>query len=173
MIMRFSILDSGFSIWRVGAGLVIALMFLGIADARVVRPAADFAWATSGGEARSLKSLAGQPVVLLIAPSPTNRKFRAQVKQLESDYQRMASKGLVCFAAFTEEGGRVGSNIPFVVVADGPRVGFLYEIPAGFAIAIIGPDGNLDYLTDDVVDAQRVIDVMNNNAARQEYLRKE
>ncbi len=158
---------------RVGAGLVIALAFMGIAEARVVRPAPDFSWATSAGVAKSLKSLEGQPVVVLIAPSPKDRKFRKQVKQLEADYQRLASKGLICFAAFTEEGGRVGSNIPFIVAADGPRVGFLYEIPTGFAMAIIGPDGNLDYLTDDVVDAQRVIDVMNNNASRQEYLRKE
>ncbi len=158
--------------WLIIGALVLSLVG-GAAWARVVRPAPDFSWATSAGAAKSLKSLEGQPVVLLIAPSPRNRKFRKQLKELESDYQRLASKGLVCFAAFTEEGGAVGSNIPFVVVADGPRVGFLYEIPTGFATAIIGPDGNLDYLTDNVVDAQRVIDVMNNNASRQEYLRKE
>ncbi len=171
--MQFSIFDFRFGIRRAALGLVGAAALIGTADARVVRLAPDFSWATSAGVAKSLRSLEGQPVVLLIAPSPKNGKFRSQVKQLESDYQRLASKGLVCFAAFTEEGGRVGSNIPFVVVGDGPRVGFLYEIPSGFAIAIIGPDGNLDYLTDDVVDAQRVLDVMNNNASKQEYLRKE
>ncbi len=170
---KFSIFDFRRLIRPAGLGLAFALVLMGTADARVVRPAPDFSWLTSGGAAKTLKSLEGQPVVLLIAPSPRNRKFRAQLKELESEYQRMASKGLVCFAAFTEEGGVVGSNIPFVVAADGPRVGFLYEIPTGFAIAIIGPDGNLDYLTDDVVDAQRVLDVMDNNAARQEYLRKE
>ncbi len=171
--MRFSIFDFRFPIgWRVLIA-VCAVALVGTAFARVVRPAPDFSWVAAGGVAKSLNSLKGQPVVLLIAPSPRNRDFRAQIRQLQSDYQRLAAKKLVCFAAFTEEAGRVDSNIPFVLAADGPRVGFIYDVPQGFAIAIIGPDGNLDYLTSEVVPAQRVLDVMNNNAAVQEYLRKE
>lgn len=171
MDSRFSILDS--RLVRRGFVAVCAVALVATAFARVVRPAPDFSWVAVGGVVKSLKSLEGQPVVLLIAPSPRNKKFRAQIRQFQSDYQRLAAKELVCFAAFTEEPGRVDSNIPFVVATDGPRVGFVYDVPQGFAIAIIGPDGNLDYLTDEVVPAQRVLDVMNNNASVQEYLRKE
>ncbi len=171
--MGFATLAFRCSAVRRGVLVVCAVALAATGWARVVRPAPDFTWMGVTGAAKSLKSLEGQPVVLLIAPSPRDRKFRSQIRELQSDYQRLASKGLVCFAAFTEETGRVESNIPFVLAADGPRVGFIYDVPAGFAIAIIGPDGNLDYITNEVVAGQRVLDVMNNNAAMQEYLRRE
>lgn len=134
-----------------------------VADARVVRPAPDFSWTDYNGKAMSLASLKGQAVVLIVAPSPRDRTFRAQVGQLQKAYQRFAAAKLVCFAAFTAEGGTIKSNIPFVVAPDGPRVAFLYDVPAGFAIAVIGPDGNLDCLSRKVLPAQRILDIMDNN----------
>lgn len=144
-----------------------------VADALVVRPAPDFSWIDYNGKSLTLDSLKGQSVVVLIAPSPRTRAFRAQVGQLQKAYQRFAAEKLVCFAAFTEEGGTIQSNIPFVVAADGPRVAFLYDVPKGFAIAVIGPDGNLDCLTDKVLPAQRILDIMDNNFAVQEGFRIE
>lgn len=144
-----------------------------VAEARVVRPAPSFSWVDYNGKTNSLESLRGQAVVLLIAPSPRSRAFRSQVRQLEKAYQRFAAQKLVCFAAFTSEGGVIESNIPFVLAPDGPRVSFLYDISEGFAIAIIGPDGNLDYITDSVVPAQRILDIMGNSFAVQEGFRIE
>lgn len=142
-----------------------------VADARVVRPAPDFSWTDYNGKSLSLASLKGQSVVILIAPSPGTRAFRAQVGQLQKAYQRFAAAKLVCFAAFTQESGTIRSNIPFVVAPDGPRVAFLYDVPEGFAIAVIGPDGNLDCLTNKVLPAQRILDIMTNNFAVQEGFR--
>lgn len=156
-------------------------LFLGIlfaasvvsAEARVVRPAPEFAWTDYAGKTQSLKSLAGQAVVVLIAPSPRDWTFRAQVGQLQRAYQRFAAAKLVCFAAFTNEGGTIRSNIPFVSVADGPRAAFVYEVSRGFAIAVIGPDGNLDYLSTKVIPAQRLLDIMNANFQVQASMRKD
>ena len=153
------------------AGLLLASTWT--APARVVRPAPDFAWVDYTGKAQNLKSLTGQATVILIAPSPRDWTFRSQVGQLQKAYQRFAAAKLVCFAAFTNEGGTIHSNIPFVTVADGPRVAFLYEITKGFAIAVIGPDGNLDCLSTKVLPAQRILDLMNANFAVQDGLRQE
>ena len=143
------------------------------APAQVVRPAPDFAWLDASGQARTLKSLRGQAVIVLIAPSPRDRTFRAQVGQLQKTYQRFAAAKLVCFAAFTGEGGVIKTNIPFVSAADGPRVAFLYEVERGFAIAVIGPDGNLDSLSTKVIPAQRLLDTMNASFAVQKAFRTE
>lgn len=142
------------------------------ADARVIRESPDFTWLNDRGEVKTLRSLRGQAVVILIAPSPRDWKFRSQVGQLQRAYQRFAAENLVCFAAFSKEGGTIRSNIPFVLPADGPRVAFLYEATSGFAIAVIGPDGNLDYLTTKVIPAQRLLDILNNSFSVQEYLRR-
>ncbi len=167
--MNFRFPISAFRFSAAGRGILCAAFLASAAalapraDARVVRPAADFAWVDYGGKAQSLKSLRGQAVVVIIAPSPRDRTFRAQVGQLQKAYQRFAAAKLVCFTAFTAEGGTIHSNIPFVSVADGPRVAFVYEISKGFAIAVIGPDGNLDDLATKVIPAQRLLDIMNAN----------
>lgn len=155
--------------------LVLLLLAAAIlpAHARVVRPAPDFTWIDYNGKAATLNSLRGQAVVLLIAPSPRSWVFRSQVGQLQKAYQRFAAAKLVCFAAFTGEGGTIRSNIPFVTAADGPRVAFLYEVSRGFAIAIIGPDGNLDRLSTSVLPAQRILDTMNANYAVQAGFRQQ
>ncbi|MGH8046813.1 MAG: hypothetical protein ACREKL_06170 [Chthoniobacterales bacterium] len=155
---------------------LLALVVTGLAKttmADVVRPAAEFAWIDFNGKARDLKSLRGQAVVVLIAPSPRSWVFRSQVGQLQKAYQRFAAAKLVCFAAFTEEPGTIRSNIPFVTVADGPRVAFVYDITKGFGLAIIGPDGNLDCLSTKVMPAQRILDTMDANFQVQQGLRRD
>jgi hypothetical protein len=90
-------------------------------------------------------------------------------------FERYAADKVVFIAAFTEEPGRIRSNIPFLVAADGPRVGFDYgEFGGGerFTIAFIGKDGNLDYVTNKVIPAQRVFDIIKNSFVIQRAMRR-
>ena len=141
--------------------------------AEVVRPAPDLAWIDSTGAKKPLAALRGKPVVVLIADSPRQRAFRAQVGQLQKIYERFAAQGLVCIAAFSGEQGVIRSNIPFLTVSDGPTVASSFDTPSGFAIAILGEDGNLDYIGNRVVPAQRIYDIIDNSYARQKQLRRE
>ena len=141
-------------------------------SAVVVRPAPNVNWIDSSGRQKALSAFKGQPVVLLIAPSPRDRSFRSQLGQLRKMYERYATHRVVFIAAFTGEGGRIQSNIPFVLAADGPRVGYDYEGSERFRIAFIGRDGNLDYVTNKVIPAQRVYDLINNSFVPQRNLRR-
>ena len=116
-----------------------------------------------------LKSLRGQPVVLVIAKSPKLGDFKAQVKVLKVIYQQFANKQVIFIAAFTGETGPVKSDIPFVIASNGPGVASAYGVPDKdkFAIAIIGKDGNLDLQTRKVIGAERVRDVIQNSYAVQ------
>jgi hypothetical protein len=141
-------------------------------SAVVVRQAPNISWIDSSGRQRALSALRGQPVVVLIAPSPRNRAFRSQLGQLRKMFERYTAQKTVFIAAFTQEGGVIRSNIPFMVAADGPRVGYEYESSEGFSIAFIGRDGNLDYVADKVVPAQRVYDLINNSFVSQRNMRR-
>lgn len=141
-------------------------------SAVVVRQAPNVNWIDSTGRQRALSALKGQPVVILIAPSPRDRAFRSQLGQLRKMYERYAANKTVFIAAFTQEGGVVGSNIPFLVAADGPRVGYEYEGGERFRIAFVGRDGNLDYVTNRVVPAQRVYDLIGNSFVPQRDMRR-
>jgi len=141
-------------------------------SAVVVRQAPNISWIDSSGRQRALSALRGQPVVVLIAPSPRNRAFRSQLGQLRQMFERYTAQKTVFIAAFTQEGGVIRSNIPFMVAADGPRVGYEYESSEGFSIAFIGRDGNLDYVADKVVPAQRVYDLINNSFVSQRNMRR-
>jgi hypothetical protein len=66
----------------------------------------------------------------------------------------------------------VKSNIPFVVANNGAAVASAYGTHGDFALAIIGRDGNLDYVTDKVRTGQRVRDVIINNYSVQAATRK-
>jgi len=156
--------------------LVVAVGFTtGIAHAKndlVVNAAPSFVGGASAGRSISLASLRGKPVVLLIAPSPRDWTFRQQLGQLRGNYERLAAQGILCFVAFTSEGGRIRSNIPFIQVNDPSGTAAAYDIQQGFAIAVIGRDGNLDCLSTKPLPAYRLLDLMMNNAAMQEQLRR-
>lgn len=141
-------------------------------SAVVVRPAPNVNWIDSTGRQRALSALRGQPVVVLIAPSPRDRAFRSQLGQLRKMYERYAAQKTVFIAAFTQESGVIRSNIPFLVAADGPRVGYDYEGGERFRIAFIGRDGNLDYVTNKVIPAQRVYDLIINSFIFQRNMRR-
>jgi hypothetical protein len=141
-------------------------------DSLVVNAAPGFTGGASAGRKITLASLKGKPVVLVMAPSPKDRAFRAQMSEFRRLYERMASQGMLFFAAFTSEGGRIPSNIPFILVDDPVSVASSYDISKGFAIAVIGRDGNLDCLSTKPLPGQRVLDLSLNNADVQLQLRR-
>ena len=153
-------------------GLAALVLALGAATAAVVRPAPNITWVDYTGKLKGLGAFKGQPVVVLIAPSPRDRAFRSQVGQLQKMYERYAAAKVVFVVAFTGEPGQIKSNIPFAVAGDGPKVAFDYQTGEKFGIAIVGRDGNLDYVTDRVLPAQRIFDVINNSFVPQEMLRR-
>jgi peroxiredoxin len=145
--------------------LLLVLTFiatLAVASAAVVRPAPDFSF-PGIGKTKSLKSLRGQPVVLIIAKSPKLGDFKAQAKYLLEIYQQFASKQVVFVAAFTEDEGIIKSDIPFAVASNGPAVAGAYGVTDKFNIVIIGKDGNIDYQTSKVLIPERVRDVIQNS----------
>jgi peroxiredoxin len=150
--------------------LLIALLAAFVpapAPAEVVRRAPEFSWLKSGNNRATLKSLRGQPVVLVVAESPRNRQFRKQVRELQKTYQLLGNTKAVMAAAFTAEPGLIESNIPFVLAADPAAVASAYGVAGRFAIFVIGPDGNLDEISDRVLPGQRVLDIINNSYVAQ------
>ena len=141
-------------------------------DAVVANAAPSFIGGASAGRSITLASLRGKPVILLVAPSPRDRAFRSQLAELKDRYERLAAQGVLCFAAFTAEDGRIPSNIPFIMVNDPAATAAAYDVQRGFAIAVIGRDGNLDCLSIRPLPGQRVLDLIMNNASVQEALRR-
>jgi len=142
------------------------------ARSNVVVPAPEFGWINAEGRAESASKFRNQPVVVLIAPTPRSWTFRSQVGQLQRVYQRLGATGAVAVAAFTNKGGTIRSNIPFVIANDGPRVAALFGIEHGFAIAVLGKDGNIDALSTRVLSGQRILDIIGNSFVVQTALRR-
>lgn len=94
------------------------------------------------------------------------------MSELRGRYERLAAQGLLGFVAFTTEGGRIPSNIPFIEVNDPASTAAAYDVQQGFAIAVIGRDGNLDCLSTKPLPGQRILDLVMNNASVQEGLRR-
>lgn len=152
--------------------LALSLLIVIAAEAAVVRLAPEFSFVGAGERARSLRSLRGQPVVLVIADSPKSGALKKQLKNLEEIYQQLASKGMVLVAAIGTGDGPIPSNIPVAVASNGAAVAASYGVQKGFQIAIIGRDGNLDYQTDHVLAPERVRDVIQNSFDVQNSARK-
>lgn len=148
------------------------LVLLVSASAVVVRPATDFTFPGVGNKARSLRSLRGQAVVLVIADSQRNRAFRKQIKYLREIYQQFASRQVIFVAALQADDGPVRSDIPFVRANNAPAVAAAYGVGREFSLVIIGKDGNVDYQTEKVATGQRVRDVIQNSFAVQAQARK-
>jgi peroxiredoxin len=152
--------------------LTLAVIFTAAGSAEVVRKAPDVSWPGAGSKNRSLRSLHGQPVVILISDSPRTGAFRKQVKWLQGYYSELAAKGAVFVAAFRSGEALVKSDIPFIVANNGAAVASAYGVEGDFAMVVVGRDGNLDYITHKVRTGQRVRDVIINNFANQAVTRK-
>ena len=137
----------------------------------VVAPAPDLTF-DAPGKSRSLRSLRGQAAVIVFARNPGVRAFKKQLAELAPLYQELASKRVIFIAALGEGAGPIRSNIPFVLANDGAGVASRYGVTEKFAIAIIGPDGNIDYQTDKALPGGRVRDVIQNSFVVQNNARK-
>jgi hypothetical protein len=137
----------------------------------VIHPAPDVTWQQHGKRV-DLSSLRGQPVLLLLAPSPKSWDLYRQLNALKSNYEHLANQHLVCLVAFTQEEGALRSNIPFITVAHGAAVGKAYGAEDRFALALIGPDGNLDCFSTHVLAGQRIDDLIDGSYAHQLKLRR-
>jgi peroxiredoxin len=124
--------------------------------------AVDFLFAGAGGRLSSLKSLRGQPVVLVIAPDADSKLLRKQIDLFEKDYREFASRGTVFFGALSAKSGRVPSNIPFAMASDGAVVARDYGVagPDGFLVVVIGPDGSVNARSGDVKSTDWVRSVL-------------
>ena len=139
----------------------------------VPRPAPDFLWSGVNGKVRRLRDLRGHPVVLIFAENPSERMFAKQIKELNRRSKQLATQYTLFFVAFTRETGLVTrTDIPFVILPDPGSVADAYRV-GDFGIAIISPDGNVDYATDHVITGQRVLDVIVNSYAAQVHARRQ
>jgi hypothetical protein len=139
----------------------------------IARLAPDFTF--RGAQVHSLRGLRGQAVVLIIADSPHTGAFKKQLRNLDEYYSDFASRQTVFVAAFRkqESDGAVRSNVPFIIASNGPAVAAAYGAgKADMYVAIIGKDGNLDYLTSKKLPGARVRDVIQNSYAVQSSSRK-
>jgi len=141
------------------------------ASAAVVQMAPDFTFA--GANKKSLRGLRGQPVVLFLADSPNNKKFRKQLSRMKAIYQQFASRGVVFAAALGNEEQPVPSDIPVVITNNGPGVAAAYGMDGGYKLVIIGKDGNVDFESDRVVAGTRVREVIQNSFEIQKVIRRE
>jgi len=135
-----------------------------IGSAEVVRQAPDFVVGPLLNGNASLKSLRGRPVILLLSQSPSSSGFRSQVKELALGFDRLATRNVLIFAAFKEPGpDLVQTNMPVIVLPNGVDVCRAYNLQGKSGIALIGPDGNLDYQTEKFLTASRVRQVIGNS----------
>ena len=134
-----------------------------------VRTAADFTWIGAGGKVSPGKNFRGQPVVILIAPSPDDGDLRKEAGRIADRYLDFAAKKTIFVAAFTGSGpARVESNVPFVPAQNGAAVAAAYGVQGkGLAVVVLGPDGNVDLVSPQVEGAQRILDVINNTFQNQ------
>lgn len=160
-----------------GAGMVAAVALMVSASAlraEVVRPAPAFA--TLDG--KSLDGFRGQPVVLLIADSPKNRALRRQLRRIEAVYSEFEARRAVFVVAFTRgpADAPIASSLPLLKVARPIDVAARYGIgnssAADFAVAVIGRDGNLDFILPKAVPAATLMDMIINNGEQQAEERK-
>lgn len=140
----------------------------------VPRPTPDFSFPGPGGRTQTLRSLRGQPVVLLVTDTPRNRAFRKQLDYIAPIYSEFATRKAIFIAAFTQGGGDtpVKSNVPFVIANNGPAVAAAYNVTGKYNTILIGPDGNVNYQTPKVVPGFRIRDVIQNSYPVQSQMRR-
>jgi peroxiredoxin len=143
-----------------------------VPSAAVPRPAPEFLWSGVNGKVRRLRDLRGHPVVLIFAENPSQKMFIKQIKELNRRSKQLASRYTLFFVAFTRETGLIArTDIPFVILPDPGSVADAYRV-GDFGIAVISPDGNVDYATDHVITGQRILDIIVNSYAAQVHARR-
>ncbi len=144
------------------------LMAVAPLGAAVVKLAPDFSWEGTGGRPHPIKQFRGQPVVLLIAPSPASKEFRKEVAWIEKSFLELSARKAIFIMVFSAQPGPVSSNVPFVNAQNGPATAALYGAKdSKMTVVVIGPDGNIDMQSDKVEPSQRILDVINNTFTMQ------
>lgn len=150
------------------------------ASASVVRPAPDLSFPTPAGN-KTLAQLRGQPVVLLLGDNASRSRVKEQTELLESFYSKLAARKVLFLSAFTNPADHeVKSNIPFTPVLQADAAHIAYQQLAKStdksakspAIAIIGPDGNVDYLGEKILSGERIREIILNNHSIQTKSRR-
>jgi hypothetical protein len=145
--------------------LLLALLLpLTLPAAQVIHPAPDVAVVNS--RVHSLRAFRPQPVVIIMADSAKNKLYKKQIAVLHRGFQRFAARQTIFIMAL-QDGTDVQSNVPFVTAANPEAVAKAYGVK-GFGVAIVGVDGNLDYVTGKTVTPERMVDVIQNGATVQE-----
>jgi hypothetical protein len=151
--------------------VVLALSFCATMHGAVVRPAPNFGL-EGVVKGSSLRSFRGQAVVLVIARSAREKEFRTEVYRLKQLYPQFSTEKVIFVAAIENGPQEVASDIPFVIAANPWQVAADYGVTGRFGIAVIGVDGNLDFITTKLIAAERVRDVVFNNYESQASARK-
>jgi hypothetical protein len=150
---------------------LMALVSCAAVHAQVVRPAPDFA-ITGVAKGTSLKSFRGVPVVLVVTRRARDKQFREMVDRLQAVYSGFSTEKVLFVAAIEDGGDKVPCNIPFLLAANPGQVASEYGVTGRIGIAVIGVDGNLDFITERLVAGQRVRDMVYNNYESQSAARK-
>jgi hypothetical protein len=150
------------------------------ASAAVVRPAPDLSFQTPSGN-KTLAQLKDHPVVLLLGDRTSRSRVKEQTDLLESFYSKLSARKVIFLSAFTNPVDyEVKSNIPFTPVRN-PQATFNAfkqlaqtsdQSAKAPAIAIIGPDGNVDYLGEKILTGERVREILLNNHSVQNKSRR-
>jgi uncharacterized protein YccT (UPF0319 family) len=142
----------------------ISVLTTSVVVAEVIRPAPVVSFPAIDGHQRTIKSYLGQPMIILLADSPKRGDFRTQLKEMEKSFDRLSIQRTVIAAAFRNPNpGEIQSNIPVITLPDGAQACEAFQFKGKFAIALIGPDGNLDYITNNVLNINRILEVMQNS----------
>jgi hypothetical protein len=165
---------------HVGPATPVGLPPVTKASASVVRPAPDLTFQTPAGN-KNLAQLRGQPVVLLLGDSASRSRVKDQIELLESFYPKLAARKVLFLSAFTNPSDHeVKSNIPFTPALQPEAALNAYQQLALTsdkaakkpAIAIIGPDGNVDYIGEKILSGERVREIILNNHSVQTKSRR-
>jgi hypothetical protein len=101
---------------------------------------------------------------MLVAASPASAALRKEADRIEHLYLEFSARKTVFVGAFTASAGRVESNVPYIIAANGAGVAKDFGVTGSeFAVIVIGVDGNVDLVSTQVEAAQRLLDVINNN----------
>lgn len=150
------------------------------ASGAVVRPAPDVSFQTPSGN-KTLTQLRGHPVVLLLGDRASRSRVRDQIQLLEPFYSKLAARRVVFLSAFTTASdAQVKSNIPITPVHDADSALNAYlqlarnsdKSAKPPAIAIIGPDGNVDYIGEKILSGERMREIILNNHSVQTKSRR-
>ena len=93
--------------------------------------------------------------------------------RLHDIYSEFSNEKVIFVAAIEDGGDQVPCDIPFLLASNPTQVAADYGVTGHFAIAVIGTDGNLDLITQHIVAAERIRDVVFNNYESQTASRKQ